>query len=440
MKQMTEKKKRMLVISFDAVGGRDYDYLKTLPNFGAFLEDASFCTTVQSVYPSITYPAHTTIITGRMPDKHGIINNTKVQPGARTPDWYWQRKYIQGTTLYDEAIKKGMKVAALLWPVTAKSNIQYNAPEIFANRPWTNQIMTSLANGTIGYQYTINQKFGHLRDGKRQPELDNFVQQSLLYTLKQYRPELTLVHFTDVDTHRHLYGVNAPEVMGALNRHDARLGEIVHMLKKLDMYDDTNIILLGDHYQKDVSKIIYLNHFLKEKGLIKIENDRIKDWKAICKNCDGSAYIYLKKGNGHLEESLYQMFIELQKNPENGIARVYTRKEAADLGADSRCALMIEAAEGFFFLDEWRTFSENVIADESQIEENHGMKAVHGYLPEGEAYATIFIARGPDFKKRVRLDRMHLVDEGVTMAKILGVDLGEVDGKVLDNILIQGKN
>ena len=94
--------------------------MKQLPNFGRFLKDASVCTNVESVYPSITYPAHTTIITGRMPNKHGIINNTKVQPGLASPDWYWQRKYIKGTTLYDEAIKSGMKVAALLWPVTAK--------------------------------------------------------------------------------------------------------------------------------------------------------------------------------------------------------------------------------------------------------------------------------------------------------------------------------
>lgn len=87
---------------------------------------------VDSVYPSITYPAHTTIVTGRYPCHHGVVNNTKIQPGRKSPDWYWQRKYIRGTTLYDEARSAGMTTAALLWPVTAKAKIHYNVPEIFA--------------------------------------------------------------------------------------------------------------------------------------------------------------------------------------------------------------------------------------------------------------------------------------------------------------------
>lgn len=428
--------RRMLVISLDAVGGADMEYMKQLPNFGRFLKDASVCTNVESVYPSITYPAHTTIITGRMPNKHGIINNTKVQPGLASPDWYWQRKYIKGTTLYDEAIKSGMKVAALLWPVTAKSDIQYNMPEIFANRPWSNQIVTSLINGTPAYQAVLNQKFGHLRDGKRQPELDNFVQQSLLYTLQHYRPDLTLVHFTDVDTHRHLYGVHAPEIKEALERHDARLGQIMFALEKLNMDKDTDVIILGDHYQKDVSKIVYPNHFLKEKGLLEVEGQEVVAWKAICKNCDGSAYIYVKSGYGHLQETLYRMFDKLKENPESGIANVFTRQEAIAQGADPRCSLMLEAKDGYFFLDEWRTFSENVIADERQIEEEHAMKAVHGYLPEGEDYSTFFMAKGPGIAKNVSVDKMHLADEGVTMAALLGLDLGaDVDGRIITEIL-----
>ncbi|MCI6017955.1 MAG: ectonucleotide pyrophosphatase/phosphodiesterase [Clostridiales bacterium] len=424
-------KKRMLVISLDAVGGADYDYLKTLPNFSKFLEGACLCTDVQSVYPSITYPAHTTIITGRMPKNHGIINNTLVMPGALSPDWYWQRKYIRGTTLYDEAVKKGMKVAALLWPVTAKAKIQYNMPEIFANRPWSNQILTSMSNGSILYQAKMNSMFGHLRNGKSQPALDNFVHQALLYTLSHYKPDLTLVHWTDVDSTRHLYGVHGPEVTEALNRHDKRLGEMMALLKKMGIDEETNIVLLGDHYQKDVRRIIYLNHVLKEKGYLKTDGQKVRDWKAICKNCDGSAYIYLKKGFAHLEKEIYQLFNDMKDDENSGIKAVYTRQEAADKGADPRCAVMLEAAEGCYFLDEWRCFSENVMVDEGQSKTGH-MMAVHGYDPTDKGYGTIFMAKGPDFNKNVRIPTMHLADEGVTMAKILGLDLGKTDGHAID--------
>ena len=59
--------------------------MKTLPNFCAFFERAALCSRVESVYPSLTYPAHTSILTGRKPIHHGIVNNTKLQPGRERP-------------------------------------------------------------------------------------------------------------------------------------------------------------------------------------------------------------------------------------------------------------------------------------------------------------------------------------------------------------------
>lgn len=164
------------MISLDALGSLDFETVRQLPNFRKYLKYAAFSSQVQSIYPSLTYPAHTTIVTGRTPAHHGVVNNTLLQPERSSPDWCWQRHYIKGTTLYDEALARNMKVAALLWPVTAKSDITWNMPEIFANRPWSNQILTSAANGSLRYQLLMNQKFGRFRDGRCQPALDNFTQ------------------------------------------------------------------------------------------------------------------------------------------------------------------------------------------------------------------------------------------------------------------------
>ena len=75
-------------------------------------------------------------------------------------------------TFYDLAITNGMKVAALLWTVTAKSKIQFNMPKVEAKRPWQNQILVSLLNGNPLYQFVLNLKFGHLRKGLKQPYLN----------------------------------------------------------------------------------------------------------------------------------------------------------------------------------------------------------------------------------------------------------------------------
>ena len=136
---MRQIPKRVMIVSFDAVGAKDLEYLQTLPNFQRFFEQAALCSHVNSVCPSLTYPAHTSIVTGRMPKNHGIVNNTKIQPGRKDPDWLYHRKWIRSTTLYDEAKKKGMTTAGLLWPVAAGSRMDYYVPEIMVTRKWQNR-------------------------------------------------------------------------------------------------------------------------------------------------------------------------------------------------------------------------------------------------------------------------------------------------------------
>ena len=112
MKRIT---KHLIVISFDGLSTLDFEYINSLPNFKNFIKEAAYSKKVYSIYPTLTYPAHATIVTGKYPKNHGIINNTLLQLNRKSPDWYWERKYIKGDTFYDIAIKTGMKVAAILW-------------------------------------------------------------------------------------------------------------------------------------------------------------------------------------------------------------------------------------------------------------------------------------------------------------------------------------
>ncbi len=428
--------KHLIVISFDGLSTLDFEVMQSLPNFKKFIYEASYCKNVYSVYPTLTYPAHVTIVTGKYPKNHGIINNTLLQPGRRSPDWYWHRKYVRGETLYDIAIDSGMKVAALLWPVTAKSSIQYNMPEIFANRPWQNQIMVSLFNGSPLFQISLNNRFGALRDGIKQPNLDNFTHESLLYTIKEKKPDLILVHYTDLDTMRHHHGFHSKEAIEALKRHDIRLGDIIETLKKNNIYDDSTVIVLGDHSSIDEDKIINLNILLKENGYIKVDAlGNIIDYRAIVKTCDGSAYVYVK--DMHNKKLVYEIrdLIDNFNKEHKCIETVLTSDEARGLGADPQCAMMLEANRGYYFLDH---LEGEIIKN---IEPNEAGKvpditnATHGYSPFKEEYTTVFMATGCGIKKGIAIKKMNLVDEGPTMAKLLGLELKDVDGRVIEEIL-----
>ena len=74
------KSKRLIVVSLDALSSIDFDMFSKLPNFKKFIRHAACCRQVRSVYPSLTYPAHTSIVTGRTPAHHGIVNNILLQP------------------------------------------------------------------------------------------------------------------------------------------------------------------------------------------------------------------------------------------------------------------------------------------------------------------------------------------------------------------------
>lgn len=442
---MERRPKRVMVISFDAAGSADLAYLKTLPHFKRILSEAALCPHVNSVYPSLTYPAHTSIVTGRMPKNHGVVNNIKLQPGRENPDWIYQRRYIKSQTLYGEAKKKGMKTAGLLWPVIGRSGMDYYVPEIMVTRKWQNQILANALNGPIGYQLELQRRFGHLRDGIRQPGLDDFITACALYTIRKYNPDLFFLHLTDADSMRHEYGVCHEEVTRALERHDKRLGQLLEALAETGDMSETTVVLLGDHYQKDVNKGACVNHALWKAGLLEEKNGRIRSWKAYAQNCDGSCYIYLnpklsRKGASAGQEAVkrcvWEAVVALAGREDFGIGRVFTGKEAGRLGADPDCLFMLEAKEGWYFADDFQT----PVKMPDKTAKGAGRKescvwGTHGFLPQGEDYQTFFAMAGCCVRPGIVEQEIALWDEGATLAALLGVELGKMDGRVIDGML-----
>ncbi len=426
----------LIVISFDCLSGLDFPILQELPHFKELLQNGSYCSNVESIYPSVTYPCHATIVTGNFPNRHGVINNTLIQPGNPSPDWYWQRQHVKGTTLYDEAKKAGMKTAALLWPVTAKAKIDYNMPEIFANRPWHHQIAVSLNNGSTLFQLEMNQRFGSLRKGLKQPELDDFVLEATVQTIKTKTPDLLLVHFTDLDTQRHYHGFSSEQAMDALRRNDRRLGRIIQALKDRNIYDHSTIVALGDHSALDEAKAIKLNVLFREQGLINVNKQgKVLNWKAYCKSCDGSAYIYLKNNqDSETKKAVQNLLDQLLTEHSKGIEKVITGEEAEKKGAHANCTFMIEARLGFYFDEEISgEFITNITEEDVKIK--RFTYACHGYSPEKEDYTTVLLAKGKGIRPNKVIASMRLIDEGPTFARLLGLDLGDTDGEVIEELL-----
>lgn len=418
----------MVVISFDSLSSKDYNILKECPNFRFIMEEGAYVKEMGTIYPSLTYPIHTTIITGRYPKDHGIINNKLLQPGRISPDWYWYEKYIKGDTIFKAAKRKGLTTAALLWPVTAKGNINYNMPEIFPNRPWQNQIFISLSTGTPILLSILQKRFGYIRRGIHQPALDKFVTYSASYVIRKHRPSLIMIHFTDVDTQRHNYGYSSKEAMDAIKRYDIALGKLIETLKENNIWDKTTLIALSDHSQIDVYNSIKLNILFKRHGLIKTnDKGKIKSWKAYLNTCEGSAYIYLKNKDDKILQEKVRTIIDKFMREKEGIEIVYSSKEAEGFGADPNCFLMLEAERGYHFDESL----EGSVIDKTR----RGLKACHGYSPKKDNYTTCFMAYGKGIRKGTVLEKGQVIDIAPTLSKLLSVDLIDATGKTMEGIL-----
>lgn len=428
------KNNYVIVISFDAVSEEDLEFLSKQPNFSKLIKNGALIKNVESVYPSLTYPAHVTIVTGKYPKNHGVINNTVLDFKNDNPDWYWYRKYIKGDTIFDLAEKSGMKTCSILWPVTARSKITYNMPEIFCTKRYDNQILKSALAGSKIYQVNMNKRFGYLRQGMEEPYLDNFATEVAKKTIRELKPNLILLHLIDSDSQKHKYGIENKEVIESLKRHDERLGEIIESLKLAGIYEDSTIIALGDHSQINVNNVIKLNSILMKNDLINVNGNKIKSYKAIAKSCDGSSYIYLKNKNDvETRKKVRDILNELKNKYSNVIEEVYNNEEIKNLGADINASFMIEAKRGYYFIDDFLGEAIEVIDESSKIK--HKLRASHGYLPSRDNYKTFFIAYGKTIKKGVVLEKGKLINHGPTIAKILDIDLRDCDGIVEERIL-----
>ncbi|MCX7694878.1 MAG: ectonucleotide pyrophosphatase/phosphodiesterase [Caloramator sp.] len=359
-------KEKLIVISFDALCKEDINDIQNLPTFKYILNNSTYSLDVEPVYPTLTYPNHASIITGKKIYEHGIVNNTKLQIGRSSPDWFWYKSDIKCETILDIIKNKGGTICTLLWPTTGGGKIDYNMPEIFANRPWQNQIIVSLFAGSKLFQLSIYKKYGKILDGLKQPNLDDFVLESTLYTLKNKRPNLMLVHFTDLDTQKHKYGTKSENVKKAILRHEERLKKIFEVASNLNY----KIAILGDHGSLDVHSAISLNAYLKKQKLL--------DY-VYFKSCDGSAYIYLRREvSNNIKDKIYYSLEDFSRQSQGTIEKIFTSSDYEKLGFDKKAFLMLEPSSGYCFTEK---YSKDYI-----IPSDH--RAAHGQLPH--KHKTIF--------------------------------------------------
>src|SRR5882762_1386835 len=85
-----------------------------IPNLRRYLRGGVHATAVRGVLPTVTYPSHTTMMTGVWPAKHGILANQTFDPLQKNHEgWYWYAEDIRVPTLWDAAAAAGRTTASI---------------------------------------------------------------------------------------------------------------------------------------------------------------------------------------------------------------------------------------------------------------------------------------------------------------------------------------
>ena len=434
-------KQKLFVLSMDAMVHEDVAYMMTKPNFKRIMEKRAEVEKVLTVYPTSTYPAHTSLMTGCYPGKTGVFSNfpLKVFNGDTIAHWPLYKKSVFVEDIFAAAKRAGCTTASVYWPICGKNpNIDYIINEYFFYYPDEYKHVEEIfaEQGASEAALKAVRENMHLFprvEGGQNPlaeRFDGFLMGCTCSLIRNEQPDVLLVHNCILDTYRHSSGVFSDRIPKGLDRTDEWLGDVIAAMEDAGVYEETNFIILSDHGQREYTRTVHINKLLAQGGFIDIAPDgTIYDWQAYSQTNGKSTTIHLRdKDNKILYKRVYDYLLELQKNPEYGIEKVYTMEElAARYGQGGPFAFMMETDEETYF---GNGFTGDLIVNVPE----GTRKACHGYEPHKGAQ-PVFLAHGPAFRDGATLKTANVVDIAPTLAAVLSQTMPEADGRVLTELL-----
>lgn len=430
---------KLLVFCIDALCTSDIEKMRAMPHFGPIIENGALVRNIMPVCPALTYCCHTSILTGCYVKKHGICHNEKLRRGGYLQEpWFNEKRDVLVPTLLDFAREHGLTTCSLSWPVSGGADYDMNMPMIvpYEYHGWQpERWLEKTAAKNLMDRYFF--KHGRYIMGPDR-SLDLFTMALALDILEDYdQPDVMLVKMCDLDSCRHTYGVHHQRVDDQLRKHDAEFGAIVETLRRKGTLNDTNLVILGDHGMTDVRDVLLLNVLLRKEGFIRTdEAGTLTGFDAIAHSTGLGAYVELfDPADRSMKEKVRSYLESLKEDPEIQLAYVMDAEQAER-------TFHLEGPFDFLLTSRLPiSFGEQLSGDArwgSQIPGDHKIgAATHGGDTNREEL-TSFLACGPDIQKGALVQRRSMVDEAPTMARMLGFDMPNVDGAVIEEIVRSG--
>ena len=383
-----------------------------IPVLRSFLSQGAYAQGVVGVVPTVTYPSHTTMVTGVWPAEHGVIDNTVFDPLGEHPNtWYWDYSDIKVPTLYTAADAVGIKTANVGWPVTINAPIDYNIAE------GTQSEHTDKPAGSAFHPADLLEVLGLHPDAKTDQDVTKTAEAVAI--LQKFHPGLLLVHLTDLDHQEHEHSPFSPQADASLEIIDGQIGQMEQAALAVDPH--TRIVVVYDHGFLRVDHRTNLNVLLAQAGLIELgppapgkKKPSVVSWQAEAWSAGGSNAIMLQHpDDASLVEKVRAVLDRAKADPNNGIETILTHEEIVARGGFPNATFLVDYKDGY---DPGGALNGPVVEDAPST-------GMHGYLPSRPAMRSAFLIKGYGIEKGKDLGVIDMRQIAPAVAGLMNVRL-----------------
>ncbi|EQB14731.1 nucleotide pyrophosphatase [Sphingobium quisquiliarum P25] len=420
----------VLLISVD--GLRPGDVLEaekrglSIPNLRRFVKEGAYASGVTGVLPTLTYPSHTTLITGTAPARHGIISNNSFDPmQINQGGWYWYASDIKVPTLWEAAAKAGLSTGNVHWPVSvAAKGVTWNLPQIWRTGH-TDDAKLLEALATPGLKAEMEKATGEPYAMGIDESLpgDENRGRAAVALIAAHKPDFVTVYLTALDHEQHLKGPGSPEAKAVLEKIDAIVGRLV--AAEQQAHPGAVIALASDHGFEATHSALNLFRPFIDEGLITLGADgKIASWRAMPWLSGGSAAIMLAQPQDEaLATKVKALLDRLAADPANGIASVADRQAVAKMGGNPQAAFYVNLRAGYV--------TGLFAGKDAPIVAPAPVKGMHGYFPGPLNLRSSFMLLGKGVAKGRDLREIDMRAIAPTLADILGIALPDAEQPAL---------
>ena len=419
-------KQHLVIISMDGLPPAYYleaeKHGLALPNLRELMSRGVYCDGMQSVYPSLTYPAHASMATGVLPKEHGIYANSYYFDGERRP--VVSGNFYQSTPIWRIFRRNGLSSAAVFWPVTVEEPIDWLIPEVWWDADKGNdavRLQKQLQVSTPGLIDSLRAYIGAPLE--KYFESDTVKTDAAIYLLKKYRPNLLLLHYSHFDYLQHLHGKFSPEANATAEMQDKQIGRIVQAARDAGIFERTIFMIVSDHGHADISWQINPGVLLAEAGLLEPASNST-NWRAMIVPAGGACSIILRDtSDANARAAVLNIADSLARH--QGIESVFYRAQIDPLGGDPNAEVMFEAKPGYAFGS----------SSQGELTIPASSKSTHGYLPNKPEMLAGFIAAGPGIAANGNIGYLQSTDLFATIGALFGLQEATEGRTVIEKML-----